>query len=140
MGAMKRWIIRSLFICLLLTATCSWWKSYTYPPFSDRIPGPHTRVCINNGMLFVVFPWFGMSSKLRPLDTGFYCNEIDALNFRFGYFGERHGSDVAQFRFVAVPFWLLTPLSAILLWLVWRKTRPKVKGRAFPVELKQPSG
>jgi hypothetical protein len=41
---------------------------------------------------------------------------------------------------VAIPFYFPTTISAALLWLVWRKTRPAVKGRAFPVELEKPTG
>jgi hypothetical protein len=43
-------------------------------------------------------------------------------------------------KFVAIPFWFLTTISAALLWLVWRKTRLPVKGRAFPVEVGKPIG
>lgn len=33
-----------------------------------------------------------------------------------------------------IPLWFPTLLFALLLWLVWRKTRPKYNGRGFPVE------
>jgi len=35
---------------------------------------------------------------------------------------------------IGIPFWFPTTISAALLRLVWRKTRPPAKGRAFPVE------
>ena len=34
-----------------------------------------------------------------------------------------------------VPLYFPTLLSALLLWLVWRKTRPKYNGKGFPVEV-----
>ena|ERR1035437_5949076 len=39
---------------------------------------------------------------------------------------------------LGVPFWFLTAFTTALLWLVWRKTRPKPRG--FPVELAKPIG
>lgn len=35
-----------------------------------------------------------------------------------------------------IPFWFLTLLSSLLLFFVWRKTRPGNSGRAFPIESK----
>jgi hypothetical protein len=36
---------------------------------------------------------------------------------------------------VLIPLWFPTLLFALLLWLVWRKTRGKGPGRGFPVEV-----
>jgi hypothetical protein len=35
---------------------------------------------------------------------------------------------------ILAPLWLPSLLCAVLLWLVWRKTRPKYNGKGFPVE------
>jgi hypothetical protein len=36
---------------------------------------------------------------------------------------------------VIIPLWFPTLLSTMLLWFVWRKTRPKYSGNGFPVEV-----
>jgi hypothetical protein len=40
-----------------------------------------------------------------------------------------------EHRYMAIPLWFPTALFAGLLWLVWRKTRPKYNGKGFPVEI-----
>jgi hypothetical protein len=54
-----------------------------------------------------------------PPTLGFYCGRWPRFSDSFG---------------IAFPLWLPTLLSALLLWLVWRKTRPKLAGNAFPIE------
>ena len=54
------------------------------------------------------------------------------LSFRELLGFSTNNSDAA--KHLAIPFWFPTSLSAAVLWFAWRKTRPKVKGRAFPVE------
>lgn len=40
-----------------------------------------------------------------------------------------------SYRLITVPLWCPTLLCCGLLWLVWRKTRLRGAGRAFPVEV-----
>jgi hypothetical protein len=40
-----------------------------------------------------------------------------------------------RWHYIMIPLWFPPLLSALLLWLVWRKTRPKSSGKGFPVEV-----
>ena len=140
---MKRWIIRSFFIGLLLLCMGGWVVTAKYQCFIAYRHGGHAIDCnLYLGVICVVF----VSSATGP--TGwdhfviclpharFWPPELFWDHHMFWGFGFDHRA--SAFTRFAVPYWFTILVSAALLWLVWRKTRPKPKGRAFPVEPSKP--
>ena len=90
--------------------------------------------------------WMDMS---KPQEPGWACSVYPAKpitdslfvvafkNYHVLGFYITNLKDVKQ---ISIPFYFPTTISAALLWFAWRKTRLPVKGRAFPVEVKQASG
>jgi len=60
-----------------------------------------------------------------------------------GFFCIHSGRDgaAAERWIAAIPFWFPILIFSVVLFLVWRKTRPKIKaGGAFPVEVVEKHG
>jgi len=142
----RRWIIRSFFIGLLLLCVGGWLSSYYCP-----IEGVYHKTCTlacwtSNGYL-----WVGYSNPgndygtfvrvYRPvklpggkdLDAIMYYRIHHSLGFAYGEQPSPYHSQI-----FCIPFWFPTVMFAGFICLVWRKTRPKSGGRAFPVELANP--
>ena len=150
---MKRWIIRSFFIGLLLLCVGGWATSYASwwdIEYHDNLPTTFTwAVGSSWGRLWIirkhdVYSYFG-GYLPRELET--YMSSVDVpyeIERQFEFlphyvFGFCFNSD-ERLHGIAIPYWFPTTLSASLLCWVWRKTRPKAKGGAFPVEVSKPSG
>ena len=143
---MKRWIIRSFFIGVLLLCVGQWVASYQYD-WSIGYQGRNqwsveclwgklhvewwdaswTYLVERNGWSVHACPAYVTpdSTFIARFDGGHYC-----LGFLISL--ERHA------MFFNIPLWFPTTISAALLWLVWPLTRPTAKGRAFPVEVEKP--
>ena len=152
---MKRLIIRSFFIMLLLLGVGGWGWSYFYTvdlSYSASTGRLHTQFGtitvegeISGGKLILVCfdnPWywrgwsFSQNRRRSKNDLETYVeqwNDWQLLGFRFYIDGTYH------LRFIQIPLWFPSIVFSIGYWLVWRKTRPKPIGRAFPVELAKES-
>ena len=137
-----RWIIRSFFVGLLLLFVGGWVGSYKYSPPGYRSISPQWQWNCFGGRIALCWD----KRNFRPRDPAeVYRGElpfIDPKGYELLGFDLRYsdwGKGLRSF-YLAIPLWFPTLLSAALLWLVWRKTRPKVKGRAFPVELGKSGG
>ena len=88
----------------------------------ERAKGFHTML---NGPS--IWSW-----RPDPAADALYPDDRAWLGFRI-----RHREDAStEYRRVAVPYWFLLILSALLLLLAWRTTRPRQGGgQGFPVEL-----
>lgn len=131
----RRWIIRSLFLLPLVCVVGVWVVSYFGGLILQKGLGREWVFFTVQGLgcmevidtkppmdmpLDLSFHWSMTAKDLGtgPRTLGFYC-----------------GSSV-WFRnalIIAFPLWLPTLLLMLLNWLVWRKSRPKPKGGAFPI-------
>jgi len=131
---MKRWIIRSFFIGLLLLFVGGWILSYkwswdlSHQGYNFWSVGCVWGTCEIN--------WWG-HVQFRP--SGFKLDNLSPATDYLPYYRHHllgfHLTTELDAIFLAIPFYFPTTICAALLWLAWRKTRPKPEGRAFPVEL-----
>ena len=144
----RRWIIRGLFMLPVLLCVGGWvWSGFYQAGIWYWHAEKGLAVCTESGIVEVdVGTWNGKltgrhyyvdrypNARLYPLDShhrflGFGCYQLDT----------DVGIDKSPSPLlwgVSIPYWFLVFISAVLLWLVWRKTRPKPDPRtAFPVEL-----
>ena len=158
---MKRWIIRSFFIGLLLLCVGGWRWSYffceslAYQQPRTLNPAENKYVEVSGGnLLLMTYVPFSDDATPWPVGWTYYHRHRDRddvnwekrfdswegprfLGFHFFYKASPRPAIGNADRGIQVPFWFPTTISAALLWLVWRKTRSKAKGRAFPVEANQ---
>jgi hypothetical protein len=132
---MKRWIIRTFFIGLLLLFAGGWVGSYKYG-WEVGYRNNNTWVLeVNRGRIDL--DWWD-SFNIHE-EQGWYGRSAYAqvpINYdHLGFFWMNEAGII----WLSIPFWFPTTVSAALLWWVWRKTRPKPVGRAFPVELAKAS-
>ena len=119
---MKRWIIRSFFIVLLLVSVGVWVWSVDCCQI--------VKYCGPNNIWGIECCWgeihIGWEKNCWDLRGWEICTETaqDDSYPAFEEFGQ-----------ICIPFWFPIPCAA-LLWLVWRMTRPKAERRGFPVVLK----
>ena len=145
---MKRWIIRSFFIGLLLLCVGGWLVSFkvgwvvgynnvhNHNEYEMVVHWGKIRFSFLDGhhaVAFVPDGWFQDTFPAYPLKG----TNADADLYGRKFVGFESG-EVGRRQWISIPFWFPTTISAAFLWLVWRKTRPKPKGRAFPVELEKP--
>jgi len=140
-----RWLIRSFAIALLTLCLSVWTWSYfrsIYREYCSSFPKAYVVQTHMGGASF----HFGdvHASRSRPLPTGWYYyylkvqplpsfpGDIRFLGFAYCEFNGRSW-------LIGIPFWFPSLLSAGLLWLVWRLTRPKFTGQGFPVEVTPPN-
>jgi len=76
---------------------------------------------------------------------GWLCRTVLQLQAHFWpvdfFWGFRyfHGRITTQtLHLLKAPWWFLIVVFSLILYVVWRKTRPRGPGRAFPVELTAP--
>ena len=142
---LKRWAIRSFFIGVFLLCIAGW-SSIDFYRF--RAECTSTIGCVNitttMGRIWIVccepltfneINFYRERSDVYP--SNYPADGIASPHYFLGFAWGR-ADFPSEGIFVAFPFWFPTAISAALLWLVWRKTRSKTKGRAFPVELAKP--
>ena len=78
--------------------------------------------------------FLALNSYVWCLDTGINIRRY-AVVLGLGY---EHLPENGEIYVVFVPYWFLILIFLMILFFVWRKTRPQVKGRAFPVEVSKP--
>lgn len=138
----RRWLIRSFFIALCVVCVGAWVGSYFAQVGVAKVGRDHDRRFLlgSGSFIFIdiIHPAYSPSAwrwdyapprrNLGPDNpnehsfVGFVYLPLSAVGF---------GLDAWA---VGVPMWCPTLVCALVLWLVWRKTRPKYAGRAFPVE------
>ena len=138
---MKRWIIRSFFIGLLLLCVGGWAGS-TASMAAVSYGWAHRHIVVGTTWGCVLLAWgddaymgdevgwrceFGHADTVRFFPPG---DELGDFHLGFGYGGISN-----HMRRLGVPYWFLTLLFGSVLFIVWRKTGLPVKGRGFPVEL-----
>lgn len=143
----RRWLIRSLFIALAMTCVLVWVASYWRGVYAHYVGESDYRAECQRGR--AVFEYLGRSKqplyiwRITDFDPSPYVawpydRLADYAYFGFSY---RHGRQLTNPpafdpAIVTIPLWFPTLLSSGLLWLAWRKTRPKPRG--FPVEVAAP--
>ena len=140
----RRWFIRLLVLLPIVLCIIGWgwssthtgWIRYSYGTntFNANWIGCGTR----KGFIFFQN---GIDSPVR-FRAGWHCGaESDkATESSFvpstGFYGFDHSVSLHT-QFLFLPYWFLVLIFSGLLWLIWRRTRPKPKGGAFPVEVQR---
>ena len=137
----RRWLIRSIFVVLCMCMAGVWAVSYAYVG-GVRIPIESPSVRLNAAL--GSFYFWAEDHSTGGSDWVFHANDpglTDALQREYqtsphlGGFAYRYLSWPDRYLLMVIlPLWFPTLLSALLLYLVWRKTRAKPIGGAFPVE------
>jgi hypothetical protein len=154
---MKRWIIRSFFIGLLLLFAGGWVVSGTRKGEIDYARngcfvqcgtesgvvwmgsnGKRGGTGIPDGWIFAVIPngarFAGPPAHFWPLGP----SQIPSF-LGFGFLRSSPAFfSVCGVAYLGVPYWFLIVLFYFILLFGWRKTRPTVRG--FPLELVKSSG
>jgi hypothetical protein len=138
----RRWIIRGFFISLLLLCVGGWvWSSklgleigYCGGHTSDVPDMWEYRVDCVRGE--IVFGWLEHFDSTQPLGWSFRGSNPNSIYWHEDgdfYLGFLYQSSYGLLQ-IAIPFYFPTTISTALVVFVWRKTRPPLKGGAFPVE------
>jgi len=128
----RRWIIRSFFIGLLLLCVGGWMVSYKYD-WTVLFTASNQWIMRSHwGKIDLIWE----KHPVWPYRKGWHFwsapADADAPDpSRFGFWASNYWGEE---NIIIVSFWFPMTISAAFLWLVWRKTRPPVRGRAFPVE------
>ena len=134
----RRWIIRSLFLGLLLLCVGGWGGSCTdHAPLigyahMDR-PNVQYMAIMDRGTLYLC-----RSRYCMAYPEGLFCQwapwrpSSDSPVHFLGFSDQNDGF----FHWSGIPFWFLTTLSGSALFFIWRHTGQRNLGGAFPVEMK----
>ena len=132
----KRWLIRSLFLLPLLCVVAVWVGScFGRIDVEMAVGSRGLGLSSVQGLLSVQELPFRISRSHLDFKRGANADlwwRDHPTGLHIGRIFDIPGSLVLIF-----PLWLPTLLLLGLLWFVWRKTRTKVAGRAFPVEPKE---
>ena len=140
----KRGFIRSFFIGSLVVCVGAWvesyWRAAGVEHYGSSGGWDNTLILINGKMHF--YHTFVNGVSFRPLPSYRLINEAAQRSaLARGIFGAEGEQGFLGFGFergiddhAMVPLWFPSALSVLLLWPVYRKTRQKTAGRAFPVE------
>jgi hypothetical protein len=145
---LRRWIIRGLGIALLTLCVTAWVWSYWWFVEVDYSSGKVSRdfivMCGRMRLARQLSGREGWSWDYGRWTSGpmsadqFMSDEYPFMHYHLGGFALSTGlmgpPDGKGWK-VHIPLFFPTLLSAPLLWLVWRKTRPKYSGKGFPVEV-----
>ena len=136
----RRWFIRSFFILPILLCFVGWGWSVGHRTSVIRTFGSHLITFeTETGYVSVedeAFPDTGTRWLHATVEVEPNIYELRGIVppqhviCELGYFGQ------ADLRIIYVPYWFLIVLLSSVLFLVWRRTHPKPKGGAFPVDVK----
>ena len=146
----RRWLIRGLALTLLTLCVVAWVGSYWRQVGLKADSADKVRlIFFNYGSLAIrSMDWGAIRAKRglppndEPLHFVTFVADADAkvragssiAGFAYGTMGPLWVGGAAVGWEAYVPLYFPTLLSALLLWLVWRKTKTKYSGKAFPVE------
>ena len=137
----RRWLIRSLFMVPILLGLVGWeWSAghsgeVWYQHDDLRVGGATGWGVLGVGTIDSRSGMFGAEPdgwicKVSPMaEIRFLLPNNSNVILGFGY-----GSMPSSHQ-VEVPYWFLIVIFSVVLFFVWRKTRPKPQGGAFPVEV-----
>jgi hypothetical protein len=136
----RRRILRALFILPVLLCLALWFASAMRSFYIHYSANHHmTTLFLCQGVIgtehfrdIQVPPSYsGWQFESDPPGTiRFFPRDDSAYNYHLGFAWDRKVAGIGG----TVPAWFPTLLSAAVLCLVWRKTRPKIIGQGFPVE------
>jgi len=138
----RRWLIRALSLTLLIFCAATWLASYwRILETTCRSPNRYSGMGIDSGFLYVTsyeagflpgYTWIWKYesatslSRILAVYRGFSYRFLGFAYFPFPK--PSHGITLW------IPLYFPTLLATLLLWLVWRKTRPTYTGNAFPIQ------
>lgn len=120
----KRWLIRSIFIGLLTLCIVAWVGSYWRGVTMEHNGNERVIFALGDGRIGIL--------QFMPIGRegwGFFS--VLPRDFSWTNWDEiatYHGRHFGSGWWVKIPLWLPTLLSALLLWFIWRRTRPKPRG------------
>jgi hypothetical protein len=137
-----RWIIRGICIAQLMLCGAAWVGSYCVEAIAFHTTLGHRWTLLSDSgvVILICDKWTSLTPTYIGLDHGpshdnpnWYHTKAEVehhmlIGFHWGR------NFYLETTWLCVPLWFPTILSAGLLWLVWRKTRPKYTGKGFPVE------
>jgi hypothetical protein len=131
----RRWLIRGSALTLLTLCAVAWVGSHWMELQISYVGKMWNSIKWVNGDLVlgrttaVAAPFSGF----RVTHDRFLGNSDSRSDEEVNFLGFEY-LNLAWGQWFSVPLLYPTLLSALLLWLVWRKTRPAYNGRGFPVE------
>ena len=138
----RRWIIRGLALTLLMLCVAAWVGSY-FKAAETRLFGNILTFQSGSVTLIYYVHWANFDSadtwdcSFEPLDAVLpVYNFYSECRYHFLWIAYSPLNGDMGLRFFIAPMRFHSVLSALLLWFVWRKTKPKVLAAcgAFPVE------
>ena len=149
----RRWIIRGVFLSLLVLCVGGWGWSYWFLDGIERRGSPNAGIRTLNGYLVADYitpgrgsGWFCWQRSVRDLGDPYYAlwgefgfKTTSFLGFAVGevdtYWGKPLPPSSSARRYVQIPLYFPALLSALGVLYVWRKTRVTADFKtAFPVE------
>ncbi len=138
---LRRWLIRTPFLMALASVLTIWIASYFggltvwkwYPGVFLNVDFVQGSCDVGEDRDAIYYAW-GPEFHFHPRVTT--ANQMwprTTLGFFWGNPSPHAWPRTDEFHFI-FPLWLPTLLLAALTWFIWRKTRPKSIGHAFPVE------
>jgi hypothetical protein len=132
----RRWILRGLAVALLAVCVAAWVGSYW------RIIG--VGWYFGRDYYLTGMEWGRIAFRYEPSPEfvapgGMLFQRAEDIWQRWDlrrphhWLGFSYGT--CSGLEVSIPFWFCSLLLGALLWLLWRRTRPKSIGRGFPVEV-----
>jgi hypothetical protein len=125
---------------LVMLCVAAWVGSYFYSPALYFFTGSHEVTLEPGGGSMS----FCLSDNGWPVDIQLHMQPYSSQLWQdWNAQAEYHCGGFAYFPYtklrssweIHIPFYFTTLLSAMLLWLIWRKTRAKYNGKGFPVEV-----
>jgi hypothetical protein len=139
----KRRFIRGFFIALLTLCVAAWVASYLQGLRIEYVGNGWYTALIGGGRFGLLLTLGNGTPATGPgVRPGWeIVANLDYRNYWLMWDGtaDVHGLGFAYFHHkalwrISMPLWFPTLLSAALLVLVWRKTRPQYNGKGFPIE------
>src|ERR1035437_8125782 len=141
----RRWIIRIVFMMPILLCVGGWGWSGMYHSSASYSHDGHWVGCGSGwGVVTVSLGrWSGTPDGWECDDAykqdDFILEPPDTPDSHYflGFRRLNHGLETPAYWYdFTVPYWFLIAMFSAVLFLVWRKTRPKIyRGGAFPVEM-----
>jgi hypothetical protein len=131
----RRWIIRSFAILLVVACSVMWVRSYSFITGGYAQSGRYAvNIGASRGRLFV-----GWVENGGGMDGFHYSNHarsgLDYLPDHdfLGFSVQTYRFNARFFRSCGIPFWFVIVIFSTVLFFVWRKTRKVNPATAFPV-------